>query len=53
LQDLARVSPWWLYSGAEALTDGVDVALLGIALLGSAVMAVLAVVGLERRDLQA
>lgn len=52
LQDLGRFSPWWLYSGAEALTEGVDVPLLGIALTAALALAALAVFGLERRDLK-
>lgn len=52
LQDLGRFSPWWLYSGAEALTRGVDVALLALALTGAVALTALAVVGLDRRDLK-
>lgn len=52
LADAARLTPWYLYSGAQALDQGVDVLLLGIA----AVVAVLLLWGglltLERRDLR-
>jgi ABC-2 type transport system permease protein len=52
LADLARITPWYLFSGAQPLTDGVDVALLGIALLLAAALFGLGLFTLDRRDLK-
>jgi ABC-type transport system involved in multi-copper enzyme maturation permease subunit len=52
LADLARLTPWYLFSGADALSDGIDVALLGIALLIAAALFGLGVYTLDRRDLK-
>jgi ABC-2 type transport system permease protein len=52
LADLARLSPWHLYGGADALRSGVDAGLLGLALLLSGGLFVIGAVGLRRRDLR-
>lgn len=52
LADLAKLTPWYLFSGAESLNDGVDVVLLGIALLLSAALFGLGLYTLDRRDLK-
>jgi ABC-2 type transport system permease protein len=50
--ELARITPWWLYSGAEALYKGLDPILLGIALAITAALFGLGVYTLDRRDLK-
>ena len=52
LADVAKLTPWYLFSGADALSSGVDVALLGIALLISAALFGLGLYTLDRRDLK-
>jgi hypothetical protein len=52
LADLAKLTPWYLFSGADALSNGIDVALLGIALLIAAGLFGLGVYTLDRRDLK-
>ena len=52
LADLARYSPWQLYSGAHALQRGVDPTLLSMALALGAALFASAFVGLRRRDLR-
>lgn len=52
LAAVARLTPWYLMSGANALADGVDVALLGIAVLIATGFFGMGVYTLERRDLK-
>jgi putative exporter of polyketide antibiotics len=52
LADLARLTPWYLYSGAEALSDGVDVVLLAMAIGIGTIMLGLGLYTLPRRDLK-
>jgi ABC-2 type transport system permease protein len=52
LADVARLTPWFLFSGAESLSEGLDPILLAIALALAAVLVGMAVVTLERRDLK-
>jgi ABC-2 type transport system permease protein len=52
LADLARLSPWHLYSGADALRRGLDPALLLIAVAAAAALFAASFVGLQRRDLR-
>lgn len=50
--ELARLTPWYLYTGAEALYEGLDPILLGIAAAITAAFFVLGVYTLDRRDLK-
>jgi ABC-2 type transport system permease protein len=50
--DLARLTPWYLYTGAEALYSGIDPVLLAIALAAAAALFGLGAYGLDRRDLK-
>jgi ABC-2 type transport system permease protein len=52
LADLARFSPWQLYAGANALRQGIDPALLAVALVLAGALFTSAFVGLRRRDLR-
>ena len=52
IADLARLTPWWLYTGAEALYDGLDPILLAIAAAIAAVLFGLGAYTLDRRDLK-
>lgn len=52
LADVAKLTPWYLFSGAEPLTSGVDVVLLAIALAIAAVMFAFGLFTLDRRDLK-
>lgn len=52
LADLARLTPWYLYSGAQAIYDGIDLWLLGVAVALAAALLGLGMVTLERRDLK-
>jgi ABC-2 type transport system permease protein len=52
LADLARLSPWHLYAGADALRRGIDPPLLGIALAAAGTLFAVSFVGLRRRDLR-
>lgn len=52
LADLARLTPWYLYSGAEALYEGLDPVLLVIALGLAAVFFAAGAYRLDRRDLK-
>ena len=52
LADLARLTPWYLYSGADSLSQGINVVLLVIAVgLGAALLG-MGVYTLDRRDLK-
>ena len=52
LADVARLSPWQLYAGADALQRGVDPVLLAIALAAAGAVFAASFVGLRRRDLR-
>ena len=52
LADLARLTPWYLYSGAEALYEGLDPVLLAIAVAIAAVCFGVGAYTLDRRDLK-
>lgn len=52
LADVAKLTPWYLFSGADALAKGVDVALLGIAVLVAIALFGLGLYTLDRRDLK-
>lgn len=52
IADLARLTPWWLYSGAEALYEGLDLVLLAIAVAFTAALFGLGAYTLDRRDLK-
>jgi hypothetical protein len=53
LADLARLTPWYLFSGAESLNDGIDIILLGIAIGIAAALFGAGLYALDRRDLKA
>ena len=52
LADLARLSPWRLYAGADALRRGLDPVPLAVALGLAALLFAAGYVGLRRRDLR-
>ncbi len=52
LADVAKLTPWYLFSGADSLTKGVDVVLLGVAVALAAGLLGLGLYTLERRDLK-
>ena len=52
LAGVARLTPWYLMSGANALADGVDVVLLGIAVLIAGTLFGMGAYTLDRRDLK-
>jgi hypothetical protein len=52
LADIAKLTPWYLFSGANALSDGIDIILLGVALLIAAALFGVGVYTLDRRDLK-
>jgi hypothetical protein len=52
LADVARLSPWQLYAGADALRSGVDPLLLAIAVAAAGALFAASFVGLRRRDLR-
>jgi ABC-type transport system involved in multi-copper enzyme maturation permease subunit len=52
LADVAKLTPWYLFSGAESLSNGIDVVLLGIALLIAAALYGVGLYTLDRRDLK-
>ena len=52
IAELARITPWWLYTGAEALYKGIDPALLAIALAIAAALFGMGAYSLDRRDLK-
>ena len=52
LADLAKLTPWYLYSGAEALYEGFDPVLLVIAIGIAAVLFAAGAHRLDRRDLK-
>ena len=52
LADYAQYTPWYLYSGHEPLTNGVDLIGLVAMLAISGLLLLIAVVGFNRRDLR-
>ena len=52
LADVAKLTPWYLFSGADPLSSGVDVVLLGIALGITAALYGFGLYTLDRRDLK-
>ena len=52
LAEVAKLTPWYLFSGADPLSSGVDVVQLGIALLIAAALFGLGIYTLDRRDLK-
>ena len=52
LADLARIFPWYYYDGSDPLSNGIDVAHLAMLAAGIAIAAVVAWVGVQRRDLR-
>jgi ABC-2 type transport system permease protein len=52
LADVAKLTPWYLFSGADPLSSGVDVVLLGIALVIAAGLFGFGLYTLDRRDLK-
>jgi ABC-2 type transport system permease protein len=52
LQDVARAFPWYYYDSSRPIANGVHWGHLGIMLGASAILVVLAVIGLKRRDLK-
>ena len=52
LAEVARLNPWWLYTGAEALYEGIDPVLLAIAVGITAMLFGVGAYTLDRRDLK-
>ncbi len=52
LENVAKIFPWYYYSAAEPVLNGVDWGHIGVLLAGIAVLGAAAVVGLNRRDLR-
>lgn len=52
LADVSRLTPWYLFSGAKSLSQGIDPVLLVIALALASLLLAGAVYTLERRDLK-
>lgn len=52
IADLARLTPWWLYTGAEALYQGIDPVLLVIAAVIAGALFGAGAWTLDRRDLR-
>ena len=52
LENVARIFPWYYYSAAEPVLNGVDWGHIGILIAGIAVLAAVAVLGVNRRDLR-
>jgi ABC-2 type transport system permease protein len=52
LADVAKLTPWYLFSGADSLSNGIDIVLLGVALLVAAALFGVGLYTLDRRDLK-
>lgn len=52
LDGLARIFPWYYYSGSDPLNNGVDATGLTVLFGASVLLAVVALVGFRRRDLR-
>jgi len=51
-EDVARAFPWYYFTGADPVNNGVDWAHIAILFTGCVVFAVVAVAGFKRRDLR-
>jgi ABC-2 type transport system permease protein len=52
LADVARLTPWYLYSGADALHEGANVALLAVSMIIAVALFGFGAFTLDRRDLR-
>ena len=52
LKDLVRAFPWYYFDGSDPVYNGVHWGHLGVLLAGAAVFAIIAVIGVNRRDLK-
>jgi hypothetical protein len=52
LAEVAKLTPWYLFSGADSLSNGIDIVLLGVALLVAAALFGVGLYTLDRRDLK-
>lgn len=52
LADVARFTPWFLYSGADSLNDGINVIFLAMAVGAAAALLWVGLFTLDRRDLK-
>jgi ABC-2 type transport system permease protein len=52
LESVAKAFPWYYYDGGRSVTNGVHWGHLGVLIGGSAVLAVVSVIGVRRRDLR-
>ena len=52
LADVARLTPWYLFTGADSLSQGIDPLLLAVAVILSMALVGAATYTLERRDLK-
>ncbi|MGB5757808.1 MAG: ABC transporter permease subunit [Acidimicrobiales bacterium] len=52
LADLARIFPWYYYDGSQPLVNGVNWRHVGVLATGCVVFGVVALVGVNRRDLR-
>jgi len=52
LEDLAKASPWYYYDAGQSVFNGVDWGRLAVLLAGIVLFAVVAVIGVNRRDLR-
>ena len=51
-ENVVKVFPWYYFNGSSPVTNGVDWGHIGVLVLGIVVFAVVAVVGVNRRDLK-
>jgi len=51
-ENLAKVFPWYYYQNSQPVMNGLNWVHMGVLVAGSAVFAVIAVVGINRRDLR-
>jgi ABC-2 type transport system permease protein len=52
LENVAKAFPWYYFTGSQPVLNGIDWGHIGVLLAASAVFAVAAVVGVNRRDLR-
>ncbi len=52
LEDVARVFPWYYFDGSDPQFNGIDWGHIGVLAAGSGILAGLAVIGWNRRDLR-
>jgi ABC-2 type transport system permease protein len=50
--DLARLFPWYYFNGSDPLVNGINWAHVAVLVAGAAVLAAVALVGVNRRDLR-